>query len=223
MNYSQIWKDILKTIYHDKQAILIEFSNNSIIGDYIPATKTLKIVVKKTYLEKLLISSDEKAKTLFEKYTKKPVINLYINNKQVEMKFVKKLTPINNVEESIIVRNKPISYVSIEKTFNDEVFIKERDLKANLETRTQNLDFYNKNLNKHKTLIFHKSDADYKKHFIFSLIFIWTLFVPIILLPVGFNKRSNYINLERSVKDLILTKYRPTNFYAKSFVKRLIK
>lgn len=223
MNYKLIWSDILDSIFKDKISILVQFKQFSHIEDYSSVNKKIKIFVSRKYLEDILMSKTNEIKTLFEKKTKKPIIDILINNKLIEQKFVQRLNPV--IEETNLNSqdSKPISYSSIEKTFNDEVFIKENDLGSSIASKVQNLDFFNKKTNKTRTLIYYKKWECYKKQIIISLILIWTIIVPCVFLCLAINNKLNLSKINREVNDLISNNWKPVNFYSKAFVKNLNK
>lgn len=224
MNYSQIWFKIIEIIYRDKKSIILELKKNSSIVSFDQTKKELNISIRKNYLESIVKPNVEQIKTIFEKETKKPVSIIYINNRLVEIQVIKKLDPKDTLmisETSII--EKPISYKSMEQTFNESIFVQQHEIEKKLKAKTVNLDFYNKNLSETKTLLFHKEDAEYKKYYLFSLLTLITLVLPIFFVIIAFGKQRKFNNLKRQVEELILLKYRALNYHSKHFINSFLK
>ena len=100
---------------------------------------------------------------LYERQTKKPVSLISINGSLVKIQIIKKLDPKKNIIiNEFPAESRPISYQSIEQSVNEAIFVKQSEIENNLKKKTQNLDFYNNYLNDTKSLIFHKTDANYK-------------------------------------------------------------
>ena len=216
-----IWIEMVELIWKNKPSMIMELTKNSFVESYSHSEKTLKIAIKKTYLEKIIIENKEFIRVLFERKTKKSLIKILINSNTYNIHIIEPLSlkvHIPKIKSSNALFY-PISHPTNEKHLNESVF---QNSDCNSDSIFK-LSFYNNEFNTLETIKLNNKDLNYNKFIYLSFLIFWTIFPFLYFLNYGIKKKSKIKNKKILVKNLLNNQYVPIDNQTQNFVNKYIK
>ncbi len=224
--FQESFNESIRKLYALKPNVAETIIQSTKVTNYDLNSKILKLHISKPFVFDLIKSGTSFIKTYLENKENCLINYVEINGKLIDIEHVKSLANSFNHHQASVTREMTISEkLNTDKTIEQtlETYLSSDLDFFNTNKKTIKLEFYNPFLNEYKNIIVNPDKYNTKKLNMFALIFIWTLIVPLILLPFILNKKYKWNKLIENVKTILLLKFQPLNRFTKEFVKNYIK